>query len=150
MALKPLADNRIVQVGLVVPDVEEAVRAWVPLLGIPRPEVIVTDKVEIAHTEYRKSSTPARAKIAFIKLGQVTLELIQPVGEPSTWQDQLNTHGPSVHHIAFEVTGMPERLAEMAEHGLPLIQRGDYRGGRYAYVDGQKRFGTVVELLEND
>ena len=150
MALKPLGDNRIVQVGVVVPDVEEAVRAWVPLLGIPKPEVIVTDNVEIAHTEYRQRSTPARAKIVFIKLGQMTLELIQPIGEPSTWQDQLKTHGPSVHHIAFEVKNMAERLAELAEHGLPLIQRGDYRGGRYAYVDGQKRFGTVVELLEND
>jgi catechol 2,3-dioxygenase-like lactoylglutathione lyase family enzyme len=150
MALIPLSDNRIVQVGVVVPDVEEAVRAWTPLLGIPQPEVIVTDKVEIAHTEYRKRSTPARAKIAFIKLGQVTLELIQPIGEPSTWHDQLKAHGPSLHHIAFEVKNMGERLDELAEHGLPLLQRGDYRGGRYAYVDGQKRFGTVVELLEND
>jgi catechol 2,3-dioxygenase-like lactoylglutathione lyase family enzyme len=150
MALTPLKDNRIVQVGVVVPDIEEAVRAWTPLLGIERPEVIITDTVDVAHTEYRKRPTPARAKIAFIKLGQVTLELIQPVDKPSTWRDQLKTHGPSIHHIAFEVKNMAERIAELAEHGLRLLQRGDYRGGRYAYLEGQKRFGAVVELLEND
>jgi len=59
-------------------------------------------------------------------MGQVTLELIEPIGEPSTWNDQL------------------------VEHGLTLVQRGDYTGGRYAYLDGQERFGAVIELLEND
>jgi len=83
-------------------------------------------------------------------MGQVTLELIEPIGEPSTWNDQLATHGQSLHHIAFEVKGMTDTLSVLAEHGLPLVQRGEYQGGRYAYVDGQQRYGTVIELLEND
>jgi catechol 2,3-dioxygenase-like lactoylglutathione lyase family enzyme len=150
MASIPLSDNHIAQVGVVVPNIEEAVQAWSRLLGIAQPDVIVTDSVEAAHTEYRQRSTPARAKIAFLKLGQVTLELIEPIGEPSTWHDQLTAHGPSLHHIAFEIKNMADWLAELSKLGLPLIQRGDYRGGRYAYLDGQQRFGTVVELLEND
>ena len=71
-------------------------------------------------------------------------------GEPSTWQDQLVRHGQSLHHIAFEVKGMAEQIEMLAQHGLQLVQRGEYQGGRYAYVDGQDRFGTVIELLEND
>ena len=102
------------------------------------------------NTEYHKQSTPARAKLAFFQLGQVALELIEPIGEPSTWRDQLMAHGPSLHHIAFEIKNMGDRIADLAEHGLTLLQRGDYQGGRYAYVDGQQRFGAVVELLEND
>jgi methylmalonyl-CoA/ethylmalonyl-CoA epimerase len=45
---------------------------------------------------------------------------------------------------------MAEKLPVLAEQGLPVVQRGDYKGGRYAYLDGQQKFGTVVELLEND
>jgi hypothetical protein len=145
-----LNNHNIVQIGLVVDNIETAVQAWSFLLGISPPDIIVTDPPELAHTEYQHQPSPARAKLAFFQLGQITLELIEPLGEPSTWRDQLAAHGPSLHHIAFEIKGMADQLATLAEHGLPLLQRGDYSGGRYAYVDGQQRLGTVVELLEND
>ncbi|TET49212.1 MAG: VOC family protein [Anaerolineales bacterium] len=150
MTSSPIGSKQITQIGLVVDDVEEAAAAWAALLGVEPPRVVTTDPVEVAHTVFRDEPTPARAKLAFFQLGQVTLELIEPLGEPSTWNDQLVDHGPSLHHIAFEVEGMDERLAALAEHGMVLEQRGDYEGGRYAYVEGRKRYGAVVELLEND
>ena len=150
MTSNPLGSNTPIQIGLVVPNIEEAVQSWSSLLGVPQPNIIITDTVDLAHTEYKSQSTPARAKLAFFPMGQVTLELIEPIGEPSTWNDQLVEHGPSLHHIAFEVKGMADRIAELAEHGLTLVQRGEYTGGRYAYLDGQERFGAVIELLEND
>jgi methylmalonyl-CoA/ethylmalonyl-CoA epimerase len=146
----PLGDRRLTQVGLVVADIEQAAQAWAALLGVPVPTISTTDGVELAHTEHHGRPTPARARLAFFKLGQVDLELIQPLGEPSTWNDQLAAHGPSLHHIAFEVKGMPQVLAALAAGGLPLAQRGDYTGGRYAYVEGGPRLGAVIELLEND
>lgn len=146
----PLGANTVTQIGLVVHDIEAAVQAWSLLLGVPRPTISVTEAVELAHTEYQGQPTPARAKLAFFQMGQVTLELMEPLGEPSTWQDHLTAHGQSLHHIAFEVKGMADRLTVLAEHGLPLLQRGDYEGGRYAYLDGQRRYGAIVELLEND
>jgi len=150
MSTNPLGSPTPTQIGLVVPDIESAVRAWATILGVPEPNIIITDPVDRAHTEYQGTSTPARAKLAFFPMGQITLELIQPLGEPSTWNDQLAQHGPSLHHIAFEVKGMADRTEELAEHGLRLVQRGDYTGGRYAYLDGQEKFGAVIELLEND
>lgn len=150
MTTSPLGTNTVTQIGLVVSNIDEAVQAWSALLGVPAPEILITDTVEIAHTEYRRQPTPARAKLAFFHLGQVDLELIEPLGEPSTWRDQLEAHGPSLHHIAFQVTGMSDRVEALVVHGLPLIQRGDYTGGRYAYLDGSERYGLIVELLEND
>jgi methylmalonyl-CoA/ethylmalonyl-CoA epimerase len=150
MTTSPLGTNTVTQIGLVVSNIEETVRAWSALLGVTPPEIVLTDTVDIAHTEYRQQATPARAKLAFFHLGQVDLELIEPIGEPSTWRDQLEAHGSSLHHIAFHVQGMPERIKALAEYGLPLIQRGDYTGGRYAYLDGCQPYGAIVELLEND
>jgi hypothetical protein len=145
-----LGDNKAMQIGLVVENIDEAAQAWAHLLGVDLPSIIVTDTVDIAHTRYQGNPTPAQAKLAFFDLGQVSLELIQPIGEPSTWNDQLVAHGPSLHHIAFEIKGMETHIHKLAKYRLQLVQQGDYTGGRYAYLDGQKRFGAVIELLEND
>ncbi len=150
MTSKPLGDNKVMQVGVIVENIEQAVQAWSHLLGVEPPSISVTDTFDFSNAHYCGKPTTAQAKLAFFDLGQVTLELIEPIGEPSTWNDQLVAHGSSLHHIAFEIKGMQEHLDELARHGLPLVQRGEYHGGRYAYVDGQKQFGAVIELLEND
>jgi len=150
MTTSPLGTNTVTQIGLVVSNIEDTVRAWSALLGVPAPEIQITDTVDVAHTEYRQQATPARAKLAFFHLGQVDLEMIEPIGEPSTWHDQLKAHGSSLHHIAFHVQGMKDRIEALAAYDLSLIQRGDYTGGRYAYLDGSEKYGAIVELLEND
>src|SRR5512141_1340913 len=133
MTNQTLGTTTITQVGIIVGDIETKAKAWADVLGLPVPEIIITDTVDLAHTEYQGESTPARAKLAFFHLGQVDLELIEPVGSPSTWKDQLDQHGESLHHIAFEIKGMAEKLAYLKVKGIPLVQRGDYTGGRYAY-----------------
>jgi len=146
---KALGSQVICQVGLIVRDIERSSAAYADLLGVEVPEWSLTDAYELAHTEYRGQPTAARAKLAFFNLGQVSLELIEPVGAPSTWREHLETHGEGVHHIAFHIQGMDEQLTLLAERGMPAVQRGDYTGGRYAYVDAVPQLGVVLELLEN-
>jgi catechol 2,3-dioxygenase-like lactoylglutathione lyase family enzyme len=139
----------ICQVGLIVRDIERSSAAYADLFGMDVPEWILTDAYESAHTEYRGQPTAARAKLAFFDLGQVSLELIEPVGAPSTWREFLETHGEGMHHIAFRIQGMEEQLTILAEKGMLAVQRGDYTGGRYAYVDAVPQLGVILELLEN-
>jgi methylmalonyl-CoA/ethylmalonyl-CoA epimerase len=146
---KALGSQVICQVGLIVRDIERSSAAYADLFGVEVPEWSLTDVYELAHTEYRGQPTAARAKLAFFNLGQVSLELIEPVGAPSTWREHLETHGEGVHHIAFHIQGMDEQLTLLAEKGMPAVQRGDYTGGRYAYVDAVPQLGVVLELLEN-
>ena len=150
MTEQTLGTTIITQVGIIVQDIEAKARAWAEVLGLPVPEIMITDTYERAQTEYKGGPSHARAKLAFFHLGQVDLELIEPVGEPSTWQDQLDEHGNSLHHIAFEIKGMSEKVAYLGAKGLPLVQRGEYTGGRYAYIDGNAQLGAILELLEND
>ena len=145
-----LGTTTVTQVGIIVADIEKKAQAWADVLGLPVPEIIITDGFDVAQTEYQGAATPARAKLAFFHLGQVDLELIEPVDGPSTWKDQLDQHGDSLHHIAFVVDGMQEKVAYLGAKGVPLLQRGEYTGGRYAYVDGAAQLGAVLELLEND
>ena len=144
-----LGSQIVCQVGIIVHDVEKVARAWATILGVEPPVAHLTDSADVAHTRYHGEPTEARAKLAFFNLGQVSLELIEPVGGPSTWQEFLDAHGQGLHHIAFLIQGMDEAIARLEAHDIPLVQRGDYTGGRYAYLDGIAGLGAIVELLEN-
>jgi hypothetical protein len=45
---------------------------------------------------------------------------------------------------------MKEKIAALEKNGMPLLQTGEYTGGRYAYVDANRDLKVVLELLEND
>lgn len=139
----------VCQVGLVVRDIERVIAAYSRVFGVPRPACIVTDEPEMAHTHYRGQPTDARAKLAFFDMGQVTLELIEPIGGPSTWQEFLDEHGEGVHHIAFTVQDTDRVVAFLEQNDIAVIQQGDYTGGRYTYVDSAADLGVILELLEN-
>jgi catechol 2,3-dioxygenase-like lactoylglutathione lyase family enzyme len=140
----------VVQIGLIVRDIETTAQAYAALLGVDMPEWSLTGPVEEAHTRYRGEPTEARAKLAFFRLGNVQIELIEPVGAPSTWREFLDAHGEGVHHIAFAVDGMQEQVTALEAQEMPLVQRGDYTGGRYAYIDSSEQLKVILELLEND
>ena len=147
MADGKLADETLCQVALVVEDVEAASKAWAQALGVPTPEWHLTDPRGKAHTLYRGKPTEARAKLAFFRLGPVAIELIEPVGEPSTWHDGLA--GPAaVHHVGFHVEDAEAVLERLRGQGMEVVQTGDYTGGRYVYVGSKRRLGVTLELLE--
>ena len=146
-----LLSNRIItQVAIVTDDIETTAARWAELLGVEVPPAHWTDPREEAHTVYRGQPTEGRSKLVFFDLGpQVSLELIEPDHEPSTWREFLDANGPGLHHIAFQVKGMDEVLARLEAHQMPTVQRADYTGGRYAYVDSDDRLGCILELLED-
>ena len=148
--VEALGSNVIVQVGLIVRDIEKTAKAYADLFGVDVPDWFLTDPEEKALTRYRGQPSKARAKLAFFQLGSVSLELIEPDGQPSTWQEFLDTNGEGVHHIAFHIKGMDEQVALLARKGMLLVQRGEYTGGRYAYIDGSAELKLILELLEND
>jgi len=145
-----LGTNVICQIGLVVQDIERTAKAYADVFGMDVLEIQITAPAEEAHTRFRGAPTPGRAKLAFFQMGNVSLELIEPVGDPSTWREFLDEHGEGVHHIAFRIKGMDHVLASLEEKDIPAVQRGDYTGGRYAYVDSAPALGVIMELLEND
>jgi len=142
-------EGTITQIGLVVKDIEKTSKAYADFLRVDVPEWLLTDSVDKAHTVYKDRLTEARAKLAFFRLKNLTIELIEPVGGPSTWQEFLDTHGEGIHHIAFEIKGMDEKIIQLQRKGMTLLQKGDYEGGRYCYIDSSQQLGVLLELLEN-
>jgi catechol 2,3-dioxygenase-like lactoylglutathione lyase family enzyme len=140
-----------VQIGMVVADVEKAAKEYAGFFGRDKAAVQMTGPQEETKILYYGKPTPARAKMAFVPFGDITIELIEPVDGPSTWRDFLEANGPGVHHIAFEVKGLDQQIKLLEQQGAALIQRGqwtDGRGGRYAYLDSVPQLSVVLELLE--
>ena len=145
-----LGTDVLCQIAIVVRDIEKARRDYKEILGLEFSATSLTDGYDKSHATYRGKATSARAKLAFAQLGPgVSMELIEPVGGPSTWQEFLDAGGEGVHHVAFNVKGMEGILSALGEKGVETVQRGDYTGGRYAYADGQEKLGVILELLEN-
>ncbi|MNW59404.1 hypothetical protein D3C74_373180 [compost metagenome] len=145
-----LGNHFVTQIGILVNDVEKVSAAYAEFFGLEQPEIIITDTADIAQTRYNGGPTEARAKLAFFDMGSLQLELIEPDHQPSTWRDYLNEHGEGPHHIAFVIEGMQENIMLLEGKGCPLQQKGEYTGGRYAYMDTFKELKVLVELLEND
>ena len=145
-----LGTKTVTQIGVLVHDIEAVSEAYSTFFGITKPNWFWTDTPDKAQTEYNGKPSEARAKLAFFDMGSLQLELIQPDDHPSTWRDHLNEHGEGVHHIAFVVEGMKERIMLMEKSGMKLVQKGEYTGGRYAYLDSFQPLKVMLELLEND
>jgi len=144
---EPALDKPVLtQVALVVRDIEATASAYADLLGVDIPPVRLTGTQDETDSRYHGEPTEARAKLAFFQLGGVSLELIEPVGGPSTWAEHLEKHGEGVHHLAFRTEDMDGTIGKLEGKGLSLAQRGNFQGGCYAYMDAEP-LHIVLELL---
>ncbi len=145
-----LLDNKkMAQVAIVVRDIEKSAAAYARLFNTEVPEISITEEPSDKPTLYDGKHTNAQARLAFFNLENIQIELIQPVGKPSTWNDFLEQHGEGIHHIAFWVEGMQKHVNLFKENGMPEVQSGGWDGGEYSYIDASDNLGIVVELLEN-
>lgn len=146
-----LGTQTIVQLGIIVKNIAETARKYADLLGVAIPEIVTTDEYDKTLTQYEGNPTPARAKLAFFRTsGAVEIELIEPDYNPSTWREFLDAQGEGVHHIAFFIEDMQGKVLKLKELGMGLVQKGEYTGGRYAYIDSREDLKVMLELLEND
>jgi methylmalonyl-CoA/ethylmalonyl-CoA epimerase len=149
-AMRNLDTKGFCQIGFVVKDVKKTAREFANLFGMPVPRCFLSDPIETGHTKYKGKPSKARAWLAFFAFGNTTSELIQPVGGPSTWKDHLDKHGEGVHHFGFHVKDVGAHLAFLKSKKIPLIQRGDYTGGCYNYMDSEKKVKIILELLGSE
>lgn len=143
---------RMTQVGFIVRDVETTKKAWAEFLGMPVPPTVTSGEYDVTGTVVEGIPAPeAACKMAFFELENIQLELIEPNGAKSTWQDFLDTHGEGIHHIAFGVNGTSEKLLTCEALGMPCAQRGKYgdASGEYAYVDATQQLKCFIETLES-
>ncbi|HVT11333.1 MAG TPA: VOC family protein [Fimbriimonadaceae bacterium] len=140
---------RLAQVAFVVRDIEKARLRFAALLGVEPPEVVETRPGREVGLVYRGAASDAQAKLVFIELENVQIELIEPIGGDSAWAEGLAEDGERLHHLAFWTGAVSEAAEHMERQGVPMVMRGSFndQSGEYLYFDGQKDFGCFIELL---
>ena len=137
----------ITRIGFVVNNIEQSAKSWAELLEMDIPDIMLSAPLDEAHTIYKEKPTDAQAKLAFFQLENITIELIEPVGDDIPWKETMDEKGEGIHHIAFNVKDMENAIAFLREAGGKLVQRGDFAGGSYTYMDMTAKLATNVELL---
>jgi methylmalonyl-CoA/ethylmalonyl-CoA epimerase len=139
-----IGTDAIVHIGLVVRDADATVENYARIFQKMAPQIRMTGN----GVTLRGEPTEGKAKLAVFRMGNITLEVIEPTGGPSVWQEYLDSHGPGVHHIGFLVPNMERALAHFAAEEQAVVQQAPFNGGQYAYVGTEHALGVMLELLE--
>lgn len=138
------------QIAWVTRDLDATETALTGLLGVKKwvriPEVHFAPDA----CSYRGEPADFVASISLSYLGDMQLELIEPVRGENIYSDFLRDNAPGLHHICMEADS-PERfdaaLAEAADRGAAVVQQGVMPGGiRFAYVSAPHAAVPYVEI----
>jgi methylmalonyl-CoA/ethylmalonyl-CoA epimerase len=92
-----------------------------------------------------------KVKVAFFRLDNVRLELLEPTDPSSAVAKFLQKRGPGLHHLAFTVEDIKSRIAELKESGLRMIDDTPRPGSHHmqiAFVHPKSTCGVLTELCE--
>jgi methylmalonyl-CoA/ethylmalonyl-CoA epimerase len=144
--------KKVIQVAIVVKDIEASSRKWADLLGMPVPEIKTTRPGHEVKEIYRGKPSEGQVKLTFFDLGQVVLELLQPISEGTSWKEYLDKKGEGVQHLGFQVTDLAKTSTALEKAGYPVLHQGRYDGddGTYVYHETLEDLGVVIELLHSD
>lgn len=92
-----------------------------------------------------------KVRVAFFRVGDVRLELLEPTDSSSTVQAFLDKRGEGLHHLAFTVDDIRQRIAELKSSGLRMIDDIPRLGShqmQIAFLHPKSSCGVLTELCE--
>lgn len=96
-----------------------------------------------------------KVRVAFYRVGPadggVRLELLEPTADDSPVARFLERRGEGLHHVAYAVAGIEDRLRELAAGGVRLIDETSRPGAhdmRIAFLHPESTGGVLTELCE--
>jgi 4-hydroxyphenylpyruvate dioxygenase-like putative hemolysin len=142
--------NDIVQIGVVVDNVDACVAKYRQLLDMQDWHVNYVDTAIGKGNNFCNGGKHiiAKAKIAWIIIGNVELELIEPRDEESVYAQFLHDKGPGIHHIMFATSDYEKCSATMAANNVGLLGSGELQQTRFQMFDTEKDLGLICEIAE--
>jgi methylmalonyl-CoA/ethylmalonyl-CoA epimerase len=129
--------KKVNHLAVAVNDLEAGARFYRDVLGLAfsGPETVAAQK----------------AKVGFLKIGESSIELVQPTEESSPLTKFLAAKGPGMHHICFEVDDIEAEVKSLKERGVAMVDekpRPGARGSRVAFIHPSATSGVLIELCE--
>ena len=90
-------------------------------------------------------------KVAFLDSGNLKLELLEPLHNESPIASFIEKKGEGIHHIAFGITGIEERIKELQTKGIRMINetpKPGAGGASVAFMHPKSAHGVLYELCD--
>jgi len=130
--------SHIEHLGIAVNSLEEAIPFFEKILGL---ECYAVEEV-----------ASQKVKTAFFKVGQTKIELLESTDPEGPIGKFIEKKGQGVHHVAFAVEGLQQKLDLAAERGVLLIDKAPRKGAEglnIAFLHPKSTCGVLMELCEN-
>ena len=129
--------NNVDHIGIAVKSIDKSIQYYIETLGL---KLLAIEEV-----------VSQGVRVAFIDAGNIKLELLEPLSEDGPIANFLKKRGEGVHHIAFGVTDIRTRMAELEEKGVQLLQdepKPGAGGAKVAFLHPKSSYGVLYELCE--
>jgi methylmalonyl-CoA mutase C-terminal domain/subunit len=129
--------NKIDHIGIAVSSLDEALPFYVNQL-----------KLDLEAIEELASE---KVKVAFLKMADTRIELLEPTADDSPIARFIQKRGQGVHHIALGVKNIADRIAELKDGGVRLINDSPRKGAGGAdisFLHPKSTHGVLYELYE--
>ena|SRR5690625_1921927 len=136
--MKYVPPKKIAHIGIAVHSIKKTLPFYTNHLGLEleRMEDVISEQV----------------KIAFLKIGETRIELLEPLNESSAIYKFLQKKGEGIHHLAFEVENLSSRLKKLKEDGIQLINEKPKKGANNSligFIHPRSTSGVLIELCEH-
>ncbi len=131
--------KKVDHIGIAVKDLTEALKLYEGMLGLKSVETEVVEEQKV--------------KVAFLPTGDSEVELLESTTPDGPIAKFIEKNGQGIQHIAFRVDNLAQRLAELKEKGVRLIDEKPRRGAggaKIAFLHPKSTFGVLIELCERD
>ncbi|NOQ52066.1 MAG: methylmalonyl-CoA epimerase, partial [Desulfuromonadaceae bacterium] len=113
-------DKKINHIGIAVKNLENSIPFYRDQLGM---EFEGTEEV-----------AEQKVRVAFLKVGESRIELLEPTSPDSPIAKFLEKNGEGIHHMAYEVDDIEAALADMKKQGVRLIDETPRRGAHGSLI----------------
>lgn len=142
--------RRIFQIGFVTPDIEKSMQQWIDVLGVGPWTVLTFTEATMKNMKVngRLIDQPFKFLIAATQVGDMQVELIQPVYGPTHLGEFLAARGGGFHHIKERVANkdIPGFLSQLAKNGVGVLQTGDFDVDVHYHLDTESKLDFIYEI----
>lgn len=141
--------REIQQVAIVTDDVERDVKMWVSIAGVGPWTIFTYDETVGDYLKVKgQKNEKFGFKVAYTRLKNIEIELLQPLYNMPVYESFLDEHGPGLHHIKEKVSDekIPGLLEDYQKKGVLVIQEGKLLKDIHYYLDTQNELKTYLEI----
>lgn len=145
-----MRERKIVQVCMVVKDAQKSMEQYWKIWGVGPWEVhyFTPDSVQELIVRGKRVEEDFEIIIGVTWVGDIQVELVQPVKGPNIYWEFLDKKGEGIHHIKEYIKNedMESVLNEYRQKGIGVIQSGKFDEDMFYYLDTESTLGYLLEL----